>query len=71
MNDKERIAILREGWSESISALGKCKIFLTALIDHPFLAHNPHQIRELLNDVQFASKIAERDFKTENINPED
>lgn len=70
MTDKERIEIMREGWSESIAALGVCRVFLTALIDHEWLGHNRHQVKEVLDQIQYASKIADRDFKPGIVNPE-
>lgn len=68
MTDKERIAVVREGWSESIAALEYCRIFLEGLKGQQWNFWMHGQIEDLLERVDHAAEIAERDFKPELIN---
>lgn len=68
MDNKTRIDIMREGWGEAISALEKCRIFLRALLENTWLGQRKNQVKMLLEDVEYAAKIAERDFRPEVVN---
>lgn len=68
MNDKEKIATIRELCEESLKANESCRIFLKALLENQWLFYQGAQIRLLIEEIESVSKHANLVFIPEIIN---
>lgn len=67
MTSEQKIEILREGWETSIFAVEKSRIFLRGLLESQWYFYMRNELKEILEELDHAAEIAERDFKPDVI----